>query len=174
MQALWGSPLHHVQLDAFRDMEPPGYWSGWESMEKDKTDLMMGALCRAMHSAVREYSRHGQEVVLDTALTNPQARRMLIEDFSELPAYLVAVHCDKAELGVREAQRGNRPAGLGASQFDWIHRRLQYDFEINTASRGAEQCAADLLRWWRSNPEPSALRQLRANSHAADHSFNLY
>lgn len=31
LKSLWSEPLHHVQLNASLDMEPPGYWAGWEA-----------------------------------------------------------------------------------------------------------------------------------------------
>lgn len=61
MQSKSETPLHHVQLDAFRDMEPPGSWNDWEQREPPLAQKMMDALCGAMFAAMREYSRHGSK-----------------------------------------------------------------------------------------------------------------
>src|SRR6478672_5517696 len=59
--------IHHVQLDAFRDMEPPGYWDRWEDRDEVLIQKMMGALCGSMYAAALQFSCHGLQVVLDVA-----------------------------------------------------------------------------------------------------------
>lgn len=167
MQAMWAVPLHHIQLDAFRDMEPPGYWDGWETQEKEAIDLKTAALCGAMHSAVNAYSKHGQEVVFDTAITNPYARQLFAEDLSDLPVYLVAVHCSAEQLDLREKARGDRPVGRAASQVNWIHKRMQYDFEVDTTHTTPQESANAIVLWLASGPKPLALNRLRVQLNAA-------
>ncbi|HIV69943.1 MAG TPA: chloramphenicol phosphotransferase CPT family protein [Candidatus Aquabacterium excrementipullorum] len=162
MQACWASPLHHVQADVFRAMEPPAYWDRWDTREKPTIDLMLDALCGAVHAAVDAYAKHGQEVVLDTVITNPRARQLLAEDLAHLPVYLIGVRCDPAETVRREAARGNRAVGLAASQFDWIHKRMQYDIEVDTTGKSPEKVAADISHWLTTGPVPTALQRLRA------------
>ena len=77
--------LVHVQLDAFRAMEPPGYWS---SDYVEQGALRVEALCRAINSAVAQFARFGQNVILDHVLT-PTACRFLVED---LTGYEVIEH----------------------------------------------------------------------------------
>ncbi|WP_321968094.1 AAA family ATPase [Burkholderia cepacia] len=160
MQALWGAPLHHVQLDAFRDMEPPDYWTGWEGREKMETELMLCALCCAMYAAVGEYAKYGQEVVLDTVLSNARARHLLVENLAHIPVYLIAVKCDAAELARRESARSDRSVGLAASQVDWIHKSMQYDFEVDTTGKEVDKVAAEISNWLADNPLPLAFERL--------------
>lgn len=160
-------PFHHVQLDAFRDMEPPGYWDGWEQREEASRQGMMGALCGAMFAAVRQYSSHGQQVVLDVALTNPHARALLVEYLQDWPVYLVGVHCSTQELERRERERGDRDVGLARSQVDWIHRRMRYDVQVDTTGRKPEDLAAEVLAWLASSPVPTALGEVRTLQNAA-------
>lgn len=167
MQALWSSPLHHVQLDAFRDMEPPDYWTGWENREKSETELMLCALCCAMHAAVGEYAKHGQEVVFDTVLSNRRARHLLVENLAHLPVYLVAVRCDATELARRETARRDRDVGLAASQVDWIHKSMQYDFEVDTTGKEPGRLAGEISNWLAGSPLPLALERLRAQLNSA-------
>lgn len=159
-------PVHHVQLDAFRDMEPPGYWDGWEQREEASAQRMMSALCGAMYAAVLQYSCHGQQVVLDVALTNPHARRLLVEYLQGWPVYLVGVHCSAQELERRERARGDRSIGLAASQMDWLHRRMRYDVQIDTTDRKPEELAVELLASLANSPTPTALREVGTLQHA--------
>jgi chloramphenicol 3-O phosphotransferase len=167
MQASWASPLLHVQLDAFRDMEPPGYWHEWEKLDESLVDSMVCALCSAMYAAVREYAKHGQGVVLDTVLNNRHARRLLVEHLADLPVYLVGVHCDPSELTRREAARGNREIGLAARQVEWIHKPMHYDFQVETTAREPEEAAAEISRWFAGRPTPTAFVHFAAQLNAA-------
>jgi chloramphenicol 3-O phosphotransferase len=160
-------PLHHVQLDAFRDMEPPGYWDGWEQREETSARKMMSALCGAMYAAVLQYSCHGQQVVMDGALTNPHARRLLVEYLQDWPVYLVGVHCSAQELERRERARGDRSIGLAVSQIDWIHRRMLYDLQIDTTDKRPEDLAVEVLARLASAPIPTALSEVGTLQNAA-------
>ena len=155
-------PLHHVPLDAFRGMEPPGYWDGWEERDEASRREMMSALCGAMYAAVLQFSRHGQQVVLDVALTNPHARGLLVEYLEGWPVYLVGVHCSLRELERRERARGDRSIGLAASQAGWIHRRMAYDLHVDTTDRTPEDVAASVLDWLAGSPAARALGEVRA------------
>lgn len=171
MQARWGSPLHHVQLDAFRDMEPPGYWDDWERLDESLVDSMVCALCSAMYAAVREYATHGQEVVLDTVLNNRHARRLLVERLADLPVHLVGVHCDPSELTRREAMRESREIGLAATQVEWIHKPMHYDFQVETTEKKPEEVAAELSSWFMARPAPTAFARFAAQLNAANPSI---
>ena len=75
----------HLQLDAFRAMEPAGYWDDWERQPPNLVARRLAALCRAMNAAVSAYLRHGLPVLLDVALTHPESWRYLLEDLADLP-----------------------------------------------------------------------------------------
>lgn len=169
MQSIWNAPLHHLQhqLDAFRAMEPPRYWDDWQRLDQPSVERMLGGLCSAMHAAMREYSKHGLQVVFDTALTNPAARRRLIDDLVDVPVYLVGVHCSLPELVRRESVRGDKRSGLAASQADGIHRHMLYDYEVDTTERKPDEAACDLARWFFEGPAPSAFNRLKAPVNAA-------
>lgn len=166
MQATWPCPLHHVQLDAFRAMEPPGYWDDWKSQDTATVASMFEALCSALHAAVRAYSKHGQEVVLDTVLNNRRARQLLVEDLGDLPVFLIAVHCERTHVIDREATRSERKPGLAESQFERVHEDLPYDFEVDTTNAIPKQVAAEIKHWFSIAPEPKAIHQLSVQRHA--------
>ena len=162
MQVISTLPLHHVQLDAFRAMEPPGYWDHWEVEGPAVADRKMAALCCAMHAAVLQYSLHGQQTILDVAITNAYARQLFVEDLKDSPVYLIGVHCSKEELAKRELARGDRKVGLAGSQIDWIHKRMRYDLQLDTTGRTPDDVAKEILAWLATDPERTALNETRA------------
>src|SRR6478672_11961815 len=119
----------HLQLNAFRDMEPAGYFS---RPQAESWPLRVAALCRAMHAAVAQYAAHGQNVIFDHVLS-ADAWRYLFEDFQHERLLLVGVHCPVEELVRRELARGDRDPGLAESQVDRIHEGREYDFALDTS-----------------------------------------
>ena len=144
LQAVLPEPHQHVQLDAFRAMEPTGYW---EQLDKDAAKVRVAALCHAMHSAVAAFARNGQHVILDTVLDRASAARYLVDDLGAIGFSLIGVHCAPDELERRETARGDRPSGLARRQSESIHAGRSYDFSVDTTHTGAAKCAAEISAW---------------------------
>jgi len=161
------APHQHLQLDAFRAMEPAGYWDGWEQRDPAAVALQLAAMCRAMNAALIEYSRHGQHVIFDMALTNRDAWRHLLDDLAGRPVWLVGVTCAVAELSRRELQRGDRLPGLAAGQAARLHRDKVYDFMVDTSEGSPDECAARLVDWLAESPPATAFDAMRARLGAA-------
>ena len=134
----------HVQLNAFRDMEPPGYW---KDLDPATSELRIEALCRAMHAAVAAHARHGQHVIFDTVLDRASVARYFEEDLRPLAPLLIGVTCAVDELERREQARGDRPLGLARRQAAFIHEGRAYDFSVDTTSTSPEQSAVVVLQW---------------------------
>lgn len=162
LQAKLDVPYHHVQLDAFRAMEPAGYWDGWEQWAPGVLDVRLAALCRAMHAAVAELSRHGQGVIFDTVLTKRDDWHYLLEDLAGYPVYLVGVACSVEVLSQRERTRGDRAIGLAARQAPVVHAGKEYDFQVDTTDCSADHCATAIALWLENQPAPVAFNALRA------------
>ena len=160
VQPLLSEPYHHLQLDTFRAMEPPGHWEGWQQQSSDVVDLKLAALCRAMNAALAEYSRHGQNVVFDTVLSNADAWRYVLEDLADLPVLIVGITCAADVLAQREHARGDRKAGLAASQFAKVHEGKEYDLMIDTTMLSADDCAGSVADWLRQSPVPQAFPRM--------------
>ncbi len=158
-----GTPIQHLQLDAFRRMEPNNYWDAWHQQDPELVALKHAALCRAMHAALMEYARHGVDVIFDTVLWHREDWRYLLEDLDALPVYLVGVTCELEELSRREQERGDRDAGLAAGQFKAMHTGKVYDFQVDTTASSTEQCAGEVLAWLGTRPEPRAFRAMQAS-----------
>lgn len=163
LQAALPQQYLHVQLDAFRGMEPVGYFSREQAASGS---LRLAALCRAMHATVAAFVAHGQNVILDHVLS-VEAWHYLFEDFKEQTFYLVGVHCSIEELVRRERARGDREHGLAESQVDRIHENREYDFSVDTSRSNPTDCANTLVDWLQQTPDPSAFKNMRARNHAA-------
>ena len=155
--------LLHLQLDAFRAMEPPDYWSAKYS---DQAPLRVEALCRAIGKVAAEFARCGQNVVMDHVLT-PKACTYLLEELIGHHVLLVKVECSLDELERREAQRGNRELGLARSQLASVHRACSYDLEIDSTSSPAAELAREVAAWLRSCPIPRAHARMQEARNAA-------
>jgi chloramphenicol 3-O phosphotransferase len=162
LQAALPQQYLHVQLNAFRDMEPVGYFS---REQVAYGSLRVAALCRAMHATVAEFAAHGQNVIFDHVLS-AEAWHYLFEDFREQTLYLVGVHCSIEELVRRERARGDGEHGLAESQVGQIHKDREYDFSVDTSRSNPTECANALVRWLQQAPAPLAFKGMRARHDA--------
>lgn len=166
LQWVHTEPFHHLQLNAFRDMEPPGHWDNWKQQPAETMALKLAALNRAMHAALAQYARHGQNVIFDTVLSTADSMHYLLEDLSDLHVLLLAVHCNVEVLAAREKTRGDRPLGLAASQVGQVHTDKAYDLEVDTSATSVNECAMQIAAWLSQSPVVDAFTQLRA-THAS-------
>ena len=154
--------LLHVQLDAFRAMEPPGYWA---AEYRDQAHLRVEALCRAVHATAAQYALCGQRVLLDHVLS-PTACAFLLQDLAGCEVLLVKVVCTLEELERREAQRSDRKVGLARSQLESVHAACSYDFELNSTSETPARLAHRLKQWLQGEPLPSAFQRMQLTNAA--------
>ena len=148
-------PIIHLQLDAFRAMEPNGYF---EKIDNDLRWLRVAALCRSINAACAQFLLHGQSVILDHALPS-EGWQYLQDDLFGQCVLTVGVFCSLEELERREQQRPDRKPGLAASQFYSLHRNRRYDIEIDTTSMAPNDCATKLATWLEQDPMPKAFPQ---------------
>lgn len=146
----------HIQLDAYRNMEPASYWD----VGKPLAQVRMAALCRAINATAATFSRHGQAVIVDHVLSS-DAWHYMLEDLIDLPVLIIGVFCSLDVLTKREISRADRKIGLAKSQFDSIHADRHYDHTIDTSSLSAFDCAQSVLEWLRSRPNPAAFAKMR-------------
>lgn len=145
----------HVELDVFRNMEPPNYWA----VEKPLVQIRVAALCRAINATAATFSRHGQPVIVDHVLST-DAWRYMLEDLVGLPVFIVGVFCALDVLIDRERMRGDRKIGLAESQYDAIHAGRHYDHVVDTSSASEIDCGQAVLKWLQSGPIPAAFPKM--------------
>ncbi|MFJ6793354.1 chloramphenicol phosphotransferase CPT [Streptomyces sp. NPDC091268] len=77
------------------------------------------------------------EVFLGGASSQQRWRRAL----DGVPVLWVGVRCDSAVAAGREIARGDRVAGMAASQADLVHAGVRYDLEVDTTHTESLACA---------------------------------
>lgn len=150
--------LLHVSLDAFRGMEPAGYW---DPMRKAQWPERLAALCHAINATVKEHTRRGQNVIVDHVLSK-EAWQHLEADMDAERIYLVRVHCALDVAETREARRPERAPGLARSQWASMHEGRDYDLDVDTSGRTTQSLAKDVLDWIREHPTPRAFAARRS------------
>lgn len=146
----------HIELDAFRNMEPTNYWDVGQQLAQ----VRVAALCRAINATAATFSRHGQPVIVDHVLSS-DAWHYMLEDLIGLPVLVIGVFCSLEILIERELTRGDRKIGLAKSQFDSIHANRHYDYIVDTSSSSASDYARLVLDWLQSRPTPAAFTKMR-------------
>ncbi len=118
---------------------------------------------RGYHRAVAGLAEAGNDVLMDYPLSEPWRIDDLAEVLRGVDAVVVEVRCDPEELTHRESVRGDRPAGLAASQ-RFVHEHGVHDLVVDATRASAEQCADRILTALPSLPRPRALEAHRRDS----------
>lgn len=87
-------------------------------------------------------ARSGSGVILDDVFLGGAASQQRVrEAFAGLQILWVGVQCDPQVAAAREAARGDRPAGMAASQAELVHLGVEYDLEIDSSHTSPAECA---------------------------------
>jgi chloramphenicol 3-O phosphotransferase len=87
-------------------------------------------------------ARAGARIILDEVfLGGASSQRRWQEALAGLDVLWVGVRCDSAVAAARELARGDRIAGMAASQADLVHQGVVYDLEVDTGRAEALDCA---------------------------------
>jgi chloramphenicol 3-O phosphotransferase len=118
-------------------------------------------LISGMHQAIAALSRTGNNVLADHVLVEPRWLQECATLFSELPAFLVAVHCPMEVLEQRQRARKNRTWGQASAQFSLVHAYGIYDLEVDTSISSAKECALQIKARLQDGHPPNAFKRLR-------------
>jgi len=167
LQNLMDEPYLDAGLDRFLWMLPKRYLNRplWDEVLglNVKAGEMGHLLVSGMHRAIQTLSLAGVNVVADHVLVEHAWVLECVALFSELPAYMVGVHCPLEVLEERERVRNDRTLGQAREQFEFVHLGLVYDVEVNTAEQSPEECALVIRNRIVDGTFPSALRFLKDN-----------
>ena len=108
--------------------------------------VLIGAEFRALDEAwaagVAAMAQAGARVIVDDVfLGGAASQRRWQRALGTLRVMWVGVRCDGAVAAAREIARGDRPAGMAASQASAVHQGVSYDFEVDTTHTEALDCA---------------------------------
>ena len=99
-------------------------------------------LDEAWAAGVAAMAQAGARVIVDDVfLGGATSQQRWQRALGTLPVLWVGVRCDGAVAEAREIARGDRPAGMAASQAEVVHQGVAYDLEVDTTHAEALDCA---------------------------------
>ena len=103
------------------------------------------ATLNAHQAATAALAKSGVNLILDEVLLSKALLEQWHQVFEGVAVFWVGVHCDLNELERREIARGDRVHGQARGQFDWVHRHVRYDVEVDTTATPSATCAAQIV-----------------------------
>ena len=98
-----------------------------------------------MHQAIAALARCGNKFIADHVLVEKEWLSDCAEQFSGLPAYLIAIRCPLEILGQRERSRKDRTFGQASLQHNLVHAHGIYDLEVDTSLLSPRNCAEKIM-----------------------------
>jgi chloramphenicol 3-O phosphotransferase len=87
-------------------------------------------------------ARAGARIIVDEVFLGGAASQQRWRNaLDALPVLWVGVRCEAAVAAGREMARGDRVAGMAASQAEVIHQGVAYDLQVDTTHTEALECA---------------------------------
>jgi chloramphenicol 3-O phosphotransferase len=148
----------HLSIDAFS-----GMCDGERATKLDAPELskLLHRMRAGFHRAVAGMARAGNDVIVDYLLSEPWRLQDCLEVMDGLDVVLVGVQCPSDELDRRERDRGDRALGTGAAQRLTVHQHGLYDFEVDTGTSSARECAEAIKEFVEQAPGQRAFDVLR-------------
>jgi chloramphenicol 3-O phosphotransferase len=118
---------------------------------------------KAMHArylATRVYLDEGINVIADDLIWTRDWLVDFLRIFEGYEVWLVGVHVADEEGARREAERGNRLAGVNRGSARAAHADTEYDFEIDTTDALLPELARELYERYQTCRHPGAFDRL--------------
>ena len=111
------------------------------------------------HRCIPAMASAGNNLLVDHIIEYPSWRAQLEDLLSGFDVFLVAVHCDSAELDRRERFRGDRRPGEGRAHLEdnQIHQLGSYDYEVDTSAGVDDTVAQAVVTAWAARQRPCGL-----------------
>ncbi|MGW8374713.1 chloramphenicol phosphotransferase CPT [Actinacidiphila sp. SB3-2] len=112
-------------------------------------EVAVGPEFRTLEAAwiagVAAMARAGARVIVDEVfLGGAYSQQRWQSALGGLRVLWVGVRCDAAVAAGRELARGDRTAGMAASQAEVVHQGVTYDLEVDTTHAEAMECARSI------------------------------
>ena len=150
LQQVLPRPWLHLGVDELVAALPPALLDSDDGIEFGSAgQVRPGDGFRAAESAwltgLAAMARSGAQLIVDDVfLEGALSQQRMRDHFEELVVLWVGVRCDPAVAVAREQARGDRTAGMAASQAEVVHHGVSYDFEVDTSRTTAENCARSI------------------------------
>ncbi|TNJ45105.1 chloramphenicol phosphotransferase CPT family protein [Phaeobacter sp. B1627] len=130
--------LLHLSIDHLRDsgVWTPSAYADWKTARP--------AFFSGFHRAIAGFATAGNDLILEHILDTPGWLSELRTLLAGQQLLFVGLHTPLATLVAREKERGDRPAGSAAADFERAHRGLSYDLIVD-GTAPARSNAATIL-----------------------------
>ncbi|QKW10805.1 chloramphenicol phosphotransferase CPT [Streptomyces sp. NA04227] len=160
LQAVLPEPWLSCGIDGFVDSLPAALRASDTGIAfSDDGQVAVGDTFRALEGAwmrgVAATVRAGAPVIVDDVfLGGADSQARWREALEGLPVLWVGVRCDPAVAAGREIGRGDRAAGMAATQAELAHRGVTYDLEVDTTRTESLECARTIAAHLTAAPSP--------------------
>ncbi|MFD4474870.1 chloramphenicol phosphotransferase CPT [Streptomyces sp. NPDC058471] len=147
LQAVLPDPWLAFGCDTLVDAMPASLRTASEGIEfAADGEVTVGPEFRALEAAwiegIAAMARAGARVVVDEVFLGGAASQARWQKaLGDLGVLWVGVRCDSTVAAGRETARGDRVAGMAASQAEVVHRDVLYDMEVDTTHTESLECA---------------------------------
>lgn len=150
LMAILPQPWIRLGIDDLLDALPPSLMGSGSGVEfGSRGEITIGEEFREIQAAwmtgVAAMARAGARIIVDDVflggVVSQQRMRTHLEGIEVL---WVGVHCQPEIAVGREMARGDRMAGMAATQSDMVHEGVVYDLEVDTSHRESLDCARDI------------------------------
>lgn len=141
LQGILPNPWLAFSVDDLVDAMPPAVIDF-----PDDGSVVIGPAFRALESAwmtgIAATVRAGADVIVDDVwLSGAASQNRWRERLTGLDVTWVGVRCDADVAAARERARGDRTAGMAASQAELVHQGAVYDLVVDTTRADIVACA---------------------------------
>ncbi|MGB8942451.1 MAG: chloramphenicol phosphotransferase CPT [Streptomyces sp.] len=147
LQAVLPDPWLAFGCDTLVDAMPASLRTASEGIEfAADGEVTVGGEFRVLEAAwiegIAAMARAGARVVVDEVFLGGAASQARWQKaLGDLGVLWVGVRCDSTVAAGRETARGDRVAGMAASQAEVVHRGVLYDMEVDTTHTESLECA---------------------------------
>ncbi|MEV5607839.1 chloramphenicol phosphotransferase CPT [Streptomyces sp. NPDC052225] len=143
---LVSGPWLTLGVDTLIDALPPS--GGGIDLGADGS-ITVGPVFRRAEEAwaagVAAMAAAGAKVIVDEVfLGGPHSQARWAKALDGLDVLWVGVRCDARTAAGREVARGNRVAGMAASQAELVHQGVTYDLVVDTTRAESMACAREI------------------------------
>jgi len=146
LQSVLPQPWLIFGVDSLIEAMPPSLQASGGIEFTPDGQVVVGPAFRALEAAwmagIAAMARAGARIIIDDVfLGGAGSQRRWRESLNGLCVLWVGVRCDAEIAARRELGRGDRAAGMAASQAAVVHRGVSYDMEVDTTRTGVQECA---------------------------------
>ena len=178
LQDLFTEPYLHISIDGFLSTLPKRFWGpdaqyahlGFQWVEHHdehgpltviKTGPWSAKLVAGMYYAIAGLALQGNNIIQDDVILRKEALDQAVKALKGFTVYFIGVKAPLAVLEERERQRGDRALHMARSQYQLVHSFALYDFEVDTSSMSAQECARAIIKYIETHPKPTAFAAIK-------------